>query len=90
MPDPTLPIPQGFLEILLAHLPYALAGRIAEDDDLAALGLDSMGVVQLVTDLEETFGFELPDELLTEDTFATAGSLWAAVAEYVVPEPADV
>lgn len=90
MPDPTLPIPPGFLEILIAHLPYALGDRIAGDDDLAALGLDSMGVVQLVTDLEETFGFELPDELLTEDTFATAGTLWAAVAEFVAPEPADV
>lgn len=89
MPD-TPPLPHGFLEILIAHLPYALGDRIAEDDDLAALGLDSMGVVQLVTDLEETFGFELPDELLTEDTFATAGSLWAAVAEFVAPEPADV
>ncbi|WP_103349419.1 phosphopantetheine-binding protein [Amycolatopsis sp. CA-128772] len=89
MPD-TLPVPPGFLEILIAHLPYALGDRIAADDDLAALGLDSMGVVQLVTDLEETFAFELPDELLTEDTFATAGSLWAAVAEFVAPEPADV
>ncbi|MFB9683527.1 phosphopantetheine-binding protein [Amycolatopsis plumensis] len=89
MPD-TLPIPPRFLEILIAHLPYALGDRLAEDDDLAALGLDSMGVVQLVTDLEETFAFELPDELLTEDTFATAGSLWAAVAEFVAPEPADV
>ncbi|MET8853698.1 phosphopantetheine-binding protein [Amycolatopsis sp. NPDC004625] len=89
MPD-TLPVPPGFLEILIAHLPYALGDRLAEDDDLAALGLDSMGVVQLVTDLEETFAFELPDELLTEDTFATAGSLWAAVAEFVAPEPADV
>lgn len=89
MPD-TLPIPPGFLEILLAHLPYALGDRLAEDDDLAALGLDSMGVVQLVTDLEESFAFELPDALLTEDTFATAGSLWAALAEFVAPEPADV
>ncbi|WIX90538.1 phosphopantetheine-binding protein [Amycolatopsis sp. DG1A-15b] len=87
---PESPIPPGFLEILIAHLPYALGDRVAEDDDLAALGLDSMGVVQLVTDLEETFGFELPDELLTEDSFATAGSLWAAVAEFVAPEPADV
>jgi acyl carrier protein len=87
----TMDIPRTFSKTLLAHLPYAVGDELAETDDLAALGLDSMGVVQLLTDIEETFGFELPDELVTEDTFTTVGSLWHAVAELVAPEQfADV
>jgi acyl carrier protein len=76
-------MPRSFRETLLAHLPYAVNEDLAATDDLAALGLNSMGLVRLLTDLEETFGLELPDELITEETFATAGSLWATVSELV-------
>lgn len=79
-------MPRAFQDTLLSHLPYAEGDVLTATDDLAALGLDSMGVVQLLGDLEESFGIEMPDELLTEDTFATAGSLWTAVADLV---PAD-
>jgi acyl carrier protein len=72
-------IPHAFRKTLLAHLPYADDDRFGASDDLAALGLDSMGVVRLLTDLEETFGLDLPDELITEETFETVGSLWDAV-----------
>jgi acyl carrier protein len=73
-------MPSRFRKTLLAHLPYADSDDLAPGDDLAALGLDSMGTVQLLIDLEENFGLELPDELITEETFATAGSLWQTVA----------
>lgn len=79
-------VPQGFRKALLPHLPFADSEELAADDDLAALGLDSMGVVQLLSDLEETFGLELPDELISEETFATVGSLWNAVGELVQRE----
>jgi acyl carrier protein len=79
-------MPHSFRKTLLAHLPYADGAELAPTDDLAALGLDSMGVVQLLTDLEETFGLELPDELITEETFATVGSLWQTVGGLVAPE----
>ncbi|MEU3251193.1 phosphopantetheine-binding protein [Streptomyces sp. NPDC006997] len=85
MADPQ--IPHTFQDALLRHLPYAEASELAPTDDLAALGLDSMGVVQLLAELEDTFGVELPDEALTEETFATVGSLWQAVAEFVPTEP---
>lgn len=75
----TMDIPRTFLTTLVTHLPYAGDGDLAPSDDLAALGLDSMGVVQLLTDLEETYGLDLPDELITEETFRTVGSLWRAV-----------
>ena len=82
----TMDIPHTFRKTLLAHLPYASDDRFAATDDLAALGLDSMGVVQLLTDLEETYGLDLPDELITEETFETVGSLWDAVGGLL---PAD-
>ena len=79
----TTNIPVAFRKTLLAHLPYADTVEFAATDDLAALGLNSMAVVQLLTDLEETFGLELPDELITEDTFGTVGSLWDVVGRLV-------
>jgi len=82
-------IPLAFLETLKAHLPYAERDKLAASDDLAALGLDSMGVVQLLVDLEDRFEVELSDEVLDEGTFATVGSLWAAVSETFALTPAD-
>jgi acyl carrier protein len=78
-------IPRRFLDTLKPHLPYA-GGDLAAADDLAALGLDSMGVVRLLVDLEEQYDLDLPDDLLTEETFSTVGSLWATVAELVTAE----
>lgn len=46
---------------------------------LSALGLDSMALVSLLLDLEETFDFQIPDELLSARTFETATSLWDAI-----------
>ena len=82
-----LNIPRSFQEALLPHLPYAESSDLAAADDLAALGLDSMGVVQVLAELEDSLGVDLPDEALTEETFATVGSLWQAVSEYVPAEP---
>ncbi|MBD0738772.1 MULTISPECIES: phosphopantetheine-binding protein [unclassified Streptomyces] len=86
MAETTREIPRTFQDVLLPRLPYAEGDELTADADLAALGLDSMGVVQLLADLEDRFGVELDDELLTEETFATVGSLWATVADFVTPE----
>lgn len=87
----TMDIPRTFCQTVLAHLPYADSDELAATDELAALGLDSMGVVQLLTDLEDAYGLELPDEMITEETFQTVGSLWQAVGELIAPEQfADV
>jgi acyl carrier protein len=42
--------------------------------------LDSMAVVNVVTALEEHFGFEIEDDEITAETFETLGSLSAFVA----------
>jgi acyl carrier protein len=53
--------------------------------DTALLGalpeFDSMAVVEIATEIEETFGFEIDGSELTADVFATFGSLTAFVDE---------
>lgn len=49
------------------------------DASLRALGLDSLGAVALIFDLEEEYGITFPDSSFAAGTFETAGRLWAAV-----------
>lgn len=74
-------IPRTFQDIVRPFLPYAGADELGASDELAALGLDSMGVVQLLAALEEGYELEFSDDALNQDTFATVGSLWQTVAE---------
>lgn len=75
-----LEIPSEFQNILRSHLPYADAGDFSASDELAGLGLDSMGVVRLLGDIEDRYDIELPDDILNEETFDTVGSLWRALS----------
>jgi len=84
VPDPRAEqhtLPGEFVQLLLRHLKFADGAFIGGDSDLTALGLDSMAAIELLFSLEDEFGVVVPDDRLTEATFATAGSLWAAVAE---------
>ena len=49
--------------------------------NLRQLGLDSLAAIDLLLDLEQTFRVVFPDELLTEETFRTAGNLASAVEQ---------
>jgi acyl carrier protein len=73
-------VPPEFQEIVRPYLPYAGDAELRADDDLAALGLDSMGVVQLLAAVEEGYQLQLPDELLDQESFSTVGTLWQTVA----------
>ena len=61
----------------LAQLaPATAADGLDEDTPLLASGrLDSLGVLQLVGFLSETYGVEVGDEDFTEENFATFGAL---------------
>jgi acyl carrier protein len=50
---------------------------------LAEIGIDSLGVVQLIDELEDFYNLEIPDALLTEEVFRTVGSVWAALDELI-------
>ena len=45
--------------------------------------LDSLAIVQLVTELEERFGFEFDDEDVTSEVFETIGTLSGFVSSHV-------
>jgi acyl carrier protein len=62
----------------LKHLDADAA--LPDDAPLQELGLDSMQAVELLLDLEDELGIVLPDDAMTAETFATPGSLKAAVA----------
>jgi acyl carrier protein len=69
-----------FEQLLRARLP-ALAGEAALEPDhpLVALGLDSVGMLSLLVDLESEFGRTIPEHLVTAETFHSPHSLWAVV-----------
>ncbi len=55
--------------------------EIALDVKLEDQGLDSMGAINVLLDMEDTFDIAFPDEMLTEETFRTASSLLDAILQ---------
>ncbi|MGW1818787.1 acyl carrier protein [Streptomyces sp. NPDC002125] len=78
-----------FVEMLKPFLPFLGDREITPETELRQLGLDSMQAIELMFALEDTFGVQLPDEALTEETFTTAGSLWNAAASAMPAGAAD-
>jgi acyl carrier protein len=80
--------PDSFEDILRSCLPVLPDGKpLAADMTLTELGLDSLGMVTLMLELEETFGISFPDESLTPETFATGRSLWSVAAGLMAGSP---
>jgi acyl carrier protein len=69
---------EAILRKRLKHLDAEAA--LPDDAALQELGLDSMQAVELLLDLEDELGIVLPDDAMTAETFATPGSLKAAVS----------
>jgi acyl carrier protein len=68
-----------FEDLVKAQLTMAPDGRLRHDDVLADLGLDSLGAMALLMELEEAYEIVFPDELLVPATFATPGALWSSL-----------
>lgn len=65
-----------FRSVLRRHLRFLEQGaELTPEMALGALGLDSMAAVNLLGDLEEAFGVQIPDDLLSAEVFETVGSL---------------
>jgi acyl carrier protein len=69
----------NFLTLLTPFLKYTSAQGITAESSLRDLGLDSMRAVELLFALEDAYDVVFPDDLLTDTTFETAGSLWTAI-----------
>ena len=52
---------------------------LADDDNLYLVGLTSHGVVNVLVELEDRLGIEMPDSLLQRDTFSSISALRDAV-----------
>jgi acyl carrier protein len=76
----TVPWNDSFVQTLRAQIPHLpAADELSPATDLYDFGLDSMGSVQLLIGLEEALDIIIPDDMLTADTFRTAGSIWTLV-----------
>ncbi len=69
-----------FIVILRRHLRYlAPSEQLVAETSLRELGLDSMGTIALVLDLEKGLGVTLPESMLRPETFVNAANLWTVV-----------
>lgn len=71
--------------ILSPKLRFLAPGQaVPMDEDLGKLGLDSMASIDLLMEIEQELGVQIPDEMMTADTFSTGNHL-LAVIEKLVP-----
>ncbi len=54
--------------------------QLGDEGDLFAAGMDSLAVVDIMLAIEDLFGIEVPDALLTRKTFSSVASLDHAVS----------
>lgn len=74
------PVIEKTVAVLRRHLPdWSRRQSFSDDADLVTLGLDSMSAINLLLDLEQEFGIEFPDAMLTDETFRTLSSLRTAI-----------
>lgn len=67
-------------DILRPHLRFLKTEEaVPMDADLGRLGLDSMASIDLLMDIEARLGVQIPDEMMTVDTFATGNHLLAVL-----------
>ena len=67
--------PYAFLAETLAEKYDVERDVISPEATLTELGLDSLTIVELLFDVEDEFGIEVPEERATFETLAEAGAL---------------
>jgi acyl carrier protein len=79
-----------FVATLARHTSEDLpGGPVLAEASLVELGFDSMNLVNLLLDLEETFDVVFGEEQLSAETFSTPGTLWEATAALLVERSRD-
>ncbi len=75
-------VPEEIRSFVSRNFVYTDSGRpLADDDPLIELGVvDSTGVLELMSFLEQQFGFKVQDEEIVEANFGTIAAMAAFVA----------
>ncbi|MBJ7390948.1 MAG: acyl carrier protein [Chthoniobacterales bacterium] len=60
---------------LLRDKLFEVSGPLDPETELFELGLDSMGIMQLLVSLEELLGAVIPGELVTKDNFRSTSRI---------------
>ncbi|GAB2593878.1 hypothetical protein Aab01nite_82310 [Paractinoplanes abujensis] len=72
---------EPFEQLLRKHLSLMEADDVlAADTQLRDFGLDSLGVVELLSSLERTYDVRFVDDALHIDNFATPQVLWSTLS----------
>ena len=69
-----------FEELVRGQLAIPGDRELRPGDALADLGLDSLGTMTLLMELEDAYGVVFPDEMQVPATFATPGALWSSLS----------
>jgi acyl carrier protein len=74
-------------DLVARQLPGATGAGLSPDLPLREAGLDSLRTVATLVAIEDEFGLQLPDELITPETFHSLRTLTAAVASVAGTKP---
>ncbi|WP_249714867.1 acyl carrier protein [Rhizomonospora bruguierae] len=75
-----------FEALLRQFLPFLSPGEaLSGDTQLRDLGLDSMGAVELLANLESTYQTRFRDDALNLQNFASPGVLWSTLNRMLLP-----
>ncbi|MEU5634082.1 phosphopantetheine-binding protein [Streptomyces rishiriensis] len=74
-------------DLVARQLPGAAGDGLSPDLPLRDAGLDSLRTVATLVAIEDEFGLQLPDELITPETFHSLRTLTAALASVTDTEP---
>jgi acyl carrier protein len=74
------PWDEKFDGLLRQYVPSAAPGEpVPPDIELVVLGVESIALLQLMLCLESDYGIHFPMDMLTEEVFRTARSIWTAM-----------
>ena len=69
-------------QILRPHARFLAADADIDPDlSLASLGVDSLDIIELVVQIEDTFDVEIPPDRVTPETFSTPASIWRLLCQ---------
>jgi acyl carrier protein len=77
-------LPDSFARLIRSRCRFiGPADSLDPDASLADLGVDSLELVELIVDIEDTYGIEVPLEILTPEMFASPGTIWLALRDMI-------